>query len=152
MKREQIEQTIFGKIFLLSNQLQIEGDKLTQELTLKQWFLLLLLYKKKMENPTLNSLATVMGVTRQSVKKMVSLLEEKEFITVSKSITDSRALCIQPTTKAKDFFQRNKLVGKAFLNSVFQEVAEDDLGVAAKVLDQLLNNLTAPEKGNCGSK
>ena len=143
MKREQMEQRVFGRIFLLSNQLQIEGDKLTQELTLKQWFLLLLLYKRNMEKPTINSLSAVMGVTRQSVKKMVSILEEKEFITVSKSIDDSRALCIQPTTKVKDFFQRNKSLGEDFLESVFQGVTEDELSVTVKVLEQLLNNLAA---------
>lgn len=143
MKRKQIEQRIFSNIFLLSNQLQAEGDKLTQELTLKQWFFLLYLFKSKMEAPSVNNLAEAMGITRQSLKKMVSLLEEKDFITVKKSSIDSRALSIHPTQKAYDFFQENKTVGNILLDSVFEGITEEELIIVTKVLDQLLNNLAA---------
>jgi DNA-binding MarR family transcriptional regulator len=132
---------ILTKIFLLSNTLQMEGDKLSDELTLKQWFLLMFLYKSKMQNPSMNDLALKMGVTRQSMKKMVAVLEKSNYLSVEKSSLDSRALCIRPTEKAYQFFQQNKQLGKTLVKKVFSHVDEEELNIAVKVLQQMQKNL-----------
>lgn len=56
MKQKILELSTLTSLFQLSNKLQAEGDKLSNELTLKQWFLLLLLYKGNLKNPTVNVL------------------------------------------------------------------------------------------------
>ena len=143
MKQKLLEQSVFTSVFHLSNKLQAEGDKLSNELTLKQWFLLLLLYKGHIKNPTVNDLALEMGVTRQSMKKMVDILEKNGYLSVEKSSSDSRALCISPTTKAYDFFQKNKLLGKMLLNKVFSGITQDELTTVLWVLQKMQTNLQA---------
>lgn len=141
MKRKNIEQGILTNIFQLSNNIQSEGDKLTDELTLKQWLLLFFLYKGAIENPTVNDIALAMGVTRQSAKKMITILEKGEYLSVDKSSSDSRALCIRPTSKARDFFVKNKSLGKVLLNKVFMGINDEELSVAFQVLRIMQTNL-----------
>jgi len=141
MKQIILEQGVFTSIFYLSNKLQAEGDKLSNELTLKQWFLLLLLYKGNLNNPTVNNLALEMGVTRQSMKKMVAILEKNGYLSVEKSSSDSRALCISPTYKAYDFFQTNMLLGKKLLDKVFAGITQDELANALQLLQKMQANL-----------
>lgn len=69
MNRKMTEQIIFKTMFQLANKFQVEGNLISNELTLKQWLLLSILYKTSNDNLTMNSLALSMGVTRQSVKK-----------------------------------------------------------------------------------
>jgi DNA-binding MarR family transcriptional regulator len=142
MNRIQKEQYIFGTIFLLANQLQIQGDKLTSDLTLKQWLVLLMLYKMKTKNPSINKLAEAIGVSRQSMKKMISLLEDKGFIAIKKSLEDHRALYIQPTPQAHDFFKRNKELGEIFLESLFKDITADELDTVSEVFKKLFNKLS----------
>lgn len=136
-----MEQSILTNIFQLSNKIQVEGDKLTNELTLKQWFLLLILYKGNMKNPSVNDIASVMGVTRQSIKKMISTLEKREYLSVNKSSADNRALCICPTQKAYDFFQKNKSIGLQLLKKVFDGITEDELAITFQALCKMHCNL-----------
>jgi MarR family transcriptional regulator for hemolysin len=141
MKRQSVEMSIFKAIFQLSNRIQVEGDKLSKELTLKQWFLLLILYKGTIQNPTVNDISLAMGVTRQSTKKMISILEKGGYLTVDKSNYDSRALCIRPTDKAYDFFKNNKFLGYELLNKIFEGIEENELAMIFQVLQKMQDNL-----------
>lgn len=141
MKKLTLELSTLTSIFYLSNKIQAEGDKLSNELTLKQWFLLLLLCKGNLKNPTVNILASEMGVTRQSIKKMVDILEKNGYLLVEKSFSDSRALCISPTAKTYDFFQTNKMLGKTLLNKVFDGIAQDELVAVMQILQTMQTNL-----------
>ncbi len=146
MKRQSAEMNIFKAIFQLSNRIQVEGDKLSNELTLKQWFLLLVLYKGTIKNPTVNDISLAMGVTRQSAKKMISILEKGGYLTVSKSNYDSRALCICPTDKAYEFFQNNKFLGYELLSKIFEGIEENELAMVFQVLQKIQDNLNKKSK------
>ena len=143
MEREIVEQFIFKNIFQLSNKLQVEGDKLCKELTLKQWLLLTILYKSPNKNPSVNDIALSMGITRQSVKKILSTLEKEGYVTSMKSLTDSRALTIIPTDKAYKFLQTNKYLGNNLLGIVFNEIDTEDLVVVFDVLNKIKLNLNS---------
>lgn len=146
MKQQSEKVNIFKAIFQLSNKIQVEGDKLSNELTLKQWFLLLVLYKGTIENPTVNDISSAMGVTRQSAKKMISILERRAYVTVNKSCYDSRALCICPTDKAYEFFQNNKSLGYELLNKIFEGIEKNELAMTFQVLQKMWNNLNEKHK------
>lgn len=141
IKRNALEQSIFKSIFQLSNRIQVEGDKITDELTLKQWLLLLILYKSKIADPTINDIAASMCVTRQSTKKMVSILENRGYLAVTKSASDRRALSIRPTQKVYDFFKKNKLFGFELIEQLFQDITEEELTLASQVLHKMQKNL-----------
>jgi DNA-binding MarR family transcriptional regulator len=87
-----------------------------------------------------------MGVTRQSMKKMVATLEKSHYLSAEKSSFDSRALCIRPTEKAFNFFQQNKNLGKSLVKKVFSGIDENELAAALNVLQKMQINLHDEEK------
>jgi DNA-binding MarR family transcriptional regulator len=74
------QQFIFGCIFLLANKLQLLGDKVTGEITLKQWFMLNMIQKMDNKLPNYNEIARMIGTSRQNVSKMISVLEKKGMV------------------------------------------------------------------------
>ncbi|MEG0357565.1 MAG: hypothetical protein RR580_07535 [Christensenellaceae bacterium] len=141
MEQAIVAERIFKTVFTLSNALQASGDKLSNELTLKQWFLLLILCKKKKQNPTVNDVSNFIGVSRQSAKKMICILETRNYLLVKQSPVDSRALCISPTQKTVDFFKKNKSIGHELLHQIFDCINDDELEITLRVLQKMRDNL-----------
>ncbi len=139
---------IFKAVFQLSNRIQVEGDKIAPDLTLKQWYLLLLLCRGKMQNVTVNKLASAMGVTRQSTKKMIAILQKSSYVAVNQSQTDSRALCIEPTHKAFDFFKQNQSLGYDLLHRMLEGISQEELETALRLLNKMQNNLQKREEAS----
>jgi DNA-binding MarR family transcriptional regulator len=92
MDRTAREEYIFGSILFLSNKIQAWGDNILSGLTLKQWFLLMLISKMENKNPTINEITEFTGTSRQNIKKMIEHLDRKKYHKIKKSKTDARAL------------------------------------------------------------
>lgn len=79
MKQIQEKAFIFGAIFTLANRLQILGDKLDENITVKQWLLLATISKSEHPAPSLSEVAKTIGNSRQNVKKWLLFLKIKVF-------------------------------------------------------------------------
>lgn len=99
---------IFGSIFVLANRLQVLGDKFDENLTIKQWLLLVGILKNKSDTPTISEVASFIGNSRQNVKKMALILEKKEFLKLQKDSSDARILRISLTRKCQDYFKQRE--------------------------------------------
>lgn len=95
---------IFGAIFFLSNRIQNEGDKVFNEITTKQWFLLISIIRSGVKNPTLTEISKIIGYSRQNVKKLSVHLEKAGLVELQKDINDSRVLRISLTDKCYNYF------------------------------------------------
>jgi len=137
----QSKQFIFGSIFLLANKLQLLGDKVTQELTLKQWLLLNMLMHHTKDKPNFNDIAKIMGVTRQNVIKMINLLEHKGFVELHESTVDHRSTEVTLTKETFDYFNKKQDVGNLFLNDLFHLFSEEDLSSLKKLLMKIQDNI-----------
>lgn len=136
---------VFGSILLLANKLQIVGDGLMEGLTLKQWFLLMMLNLLQLdmgdEPATVSHVAEFTETSRQNVKKMLEVLQRKGFVTLSPSVTDHRALDVQLTPQSFEFFNRNEQLGEDFLKRLYRTVSDDDLQTVDRVFRQLFAEL-----------
>lgn len=137
MNRTEKEQIVFGNILLLSNKLQILGDNILPELTLKQWFLLIVMSKLENKSPSVNDIAEIMGSTRQNIKKILLPLESKGFVEISKSEKDSRALSIALTKKAYHYFNDMEQLAEINTNKLFRAISDNELDTFHKVLEEL---------------
>lgn len=146
MNRTTKEELIFGSILLLSNKMQIWGDALLNDLTLKQWFLLMLISKMNMQNPTIIEIAEFTGTSRQNVKKMLQHLEAKEYVCIAKSKTDGRASSVTLCKKTFDYFTDNEQKATKEVNQLFSEISEDDLDATNRTLNKLLLFLQSSPK------
>jgi len=137
MNRTEIEEYVFGSILLLANKMQIWGDKILEDLTLKQWFLLMLISKMKKINPTINEVSEFTGTSRQNVKKMLEQLEENNYLKINKSKTDARALNVSLLRKTYDYFAENEKKCTIAVNNLFSDITDDELSFTTKTFDKL---------------
>ena len=137
MDRTTIEQYIFGSILLISNKMQVWGDKTIPDLTLKQWFLLILIAKMETPDPTINEIALFSGTTRQNVKKMLEQLEEKKYVRIKKSKSDARALNVTLSRKTFDYFKETENIAEKTVNHIFSEMTDEEISVTKRTFDKL---------------
>ena len=138
MGRIEKEEYIIGSISLLSNKFSQFGDGIHKDLTYKQWFLLLMMSKMEEEEKTLNAIADFVGTTRQNVKKMITQLEEKKYVRVKQSKTDARALQIDLTKKAYNYFDKYYEKSAQKTDELFSQISEHKMDSLIKGLTDLM--------------
>lgn len=152
MNRTLKEEYIFGSILLLSNKLQIWGDGILSDITLKQWFLLLLISKMDDKEPTVKEISDFTGTSRQNVKKMLSVLENKEYVAITKSDIDARALKVELTNKTYEYFSGFEKTGNEAIHTLFTNSTDQELEVTTTTLQNILkileNNYNGRENQN----
>ena len=137
MNRLNHEAYVFGMFLLLANKLQIWGDSILEDITLKQWFLLMLI-SKMAQKPTIKEIADFSGTSRQNTKKMLEQLAKKNYVRISKSKTDDRALNVVLTKKTYSYFADNEKKTNDSLRTLFTEIHDDELVITKKTLEKIL--------------
>jgi DNA-binding MarR family transcriptional regulator len=142
MERKQLEQFIFGSIFLLSNKLQLSGDCMLEEITVKQWFLLLLMTKMPTASPSITEIANFSITSRQNTKKMLDVLEKKGFVEITPQESDRRNLSVTMTPKVQQYFNQFEATGNNYLDVLFSGIPDDNLASVQETFHAMFNNLT----------
>ena len=132
---------LFGSIFLLANRLQTLGDGYLEEVTLKQWLLLIMIHVMDRDQPSVTEVADFMGSTRQNVRKMLEVLEGKSFVTLSANSLDRRTLSVALTPKTEQLFVRFQAKGDAFLDRFFDGIPPEDLEATRRTVEALFENM-----------
>ena len=138
MDRIERSEHLFGSILLLANRLQTWGDGLVEDITFKQWFLLLLISKMVTPNPTVTEVADFAGTSRQNVKKILSILETKGYVCLNRSGSDARALNVLLTDKTFEYFRTNEDKAANAVIKLFSEVSDEELNSAIAAAGKLL--------------
>lgn len=137
---------IFGTIFVLSNKLQLLGDKMDRRLTVKQWLLLAGIFKSENPAPTIGEVAARIGSSRQNVKKMALILEKAGFVTLRKDPVDARMLRISPTQACVEHLRTREEKELRFLETLFEGFGPDELPAFCRALTKLKDNVQEMEK------
>jgi len=124
-------------ILLLANKLQIWGDGILEDITLKQWFLLMLITKMA-QKPTIKEIADFSGTSRQNTKKMLEQLAKKNYVRITKSKSDERALNVVLTKKTFSYFADIEKITYDSLRTLFTEIHDDELVITEKTLEKIL--------------
>lgn len=141
-----LQAQLFGSFFTLSNRLQIAGDALDPQMTLKQWLMIAVLVKS--EEPTLSvtELAQRMGSSRQNVKKMAQLLENRGFLAIEKHEDDKRYLQVRVTSACLAHCKGRQPKEEAFIETLFAGFSAEELGKLSLSLAKLSDNIAKLEK------
>ena len=140
MNDKENQQFIFGYLFLLANKLQILGDQLTEDITLKQWFLLNMIKNMENKTPNFNDIAEVMGTSRQNVSKTISVLQKKGMVKLHPSMKDQRSIYVELTEASYKYFQNKEDIGNLFLDRIFTDIDGKEIETAASVLGRMMKN------------
>ncbi len=148
MNNDQAKAYIFGTIFTLANKLQILGDKFDSNLTVKQWLLLAGIHNSGNNAPTISSIAKIIGNSRQNVKKMILILENKGFVTIESDSKDARVQQIRLTKKCYDYFAKREERELDFLKQLFDGFHTTDIKNLANGIKKLENNIVTMGRAN----
>lgn len=136
MKQYYLQQ-IYSTIFYLSNKIQTEGDKLDDNITVRQWMTLLAILHLPEGRANYNQLADMMGYSKQNAKNLVTVLERKGFVKIGKSDTDHRAVQIQVSESCKTFLRNYYERGNSYIDGIFKDFDENELQALWKLLRKL---------------
>jgi len=135
---------IYAAIHLLANRLQTVGDKLDPSISSKQWFLLVAVSKftdLKGAPPNIGDIANGLGTSRQNIKKMANLLEQRGFLKLEKDKSDLRSIRLLLTERCEDYFQSREQRDDEYLERIFRGIEEETLVILCKGMGKLIENL-----------
>ena len=143
------QKRIFGRLFLLSNKLQVIGDQIISgEMTITQWLLTAAIAKFGDSHPTLRELAELMGSSHQNVKQIAVKLQKTGFLDIRKDETDLRATRYSLTVKSYGVWKNNEGKVKYLLTELFKDLSEDEINLLEDFLNKLYEDVSKMEKTN----
>lgn len=150
MLTEQMKFT-FGALFALANRLQILGDQIDPDISIKQW-LFLAVMPTLGPAPTISAIARTTGSSHQNVKKMASALEKRGFIRLYKDAKDARVTRAELTDKCAAFFAGRDAAATAFIQRLFLNFSDSDMNGLFVGLQKLTENVTTMENTSDAQK
>lgn len=131
---------IFASIFVLQNRLQTIFDKAEVDVTLKQ-FMLLAIVKNSDDDTTFTHLGHILGSSRQNIKKLALLLEEKGFLIVTQDPHNKRKGFIELTPKAEQYFVEINQHHVEKLDLLFQDFTDEELHLFYQLVSKLYDRI-----------
>ncbi|MCQ4794206.1 MarR family transcriptional regulator [Anaerofustis stercorihominis] len=135
------EHLIFGLFFMLSNKLQVLGDSFYEEITVKQWFVLVVIDTFKEEYPSLSDVAEMVGSSHQNVKQIVNKLTDKGYLQIVRDENDKRRSLIKMTDKCEKLQRDYKEKENEFMTNLFKGTKDEDLKKVVEVFLRLSDNI-----------
>lgn len=146
---ERRRKAIFSTLFIAGNRLQTIFDRRIPQVSLKQFMLLSIVWQSE-EQLTFTQLGDLLGCSRQNIKKLAEVLRKKGFITIQRSPDDPRAMCICPTEKVADFFQKEFRQYEGELKYLFEVYTDREIETLFLLLSKLyagIENLEKKQEG-----
>lgn len=142
---EKQRKAIFSTLFIAGNRLQTLFDHRIPQVSLKQ-FMLLTIVRQSKEQLTFTELGSILGCSRQNIKKLAEILEKKGFITIQQSPHDTRAMCISPTEKMDYYFENDFSQYQEELKYLFEVYTDKEVETLFALLSKLYAGIENLEK------
>lgn len=133
---------LFALLGAFANRMQAFGDTVFDEVTWKQWFVMLGTSVFD-DPPSVSEVAGFVGTSHQNVKQLLLRLQSIGMIRLAKDPRDQRRTLAHLTDKATAFEQKYRKHSMQFMEELFKDIPPDDLAVARRVLNRMDDNLRA---------
>lgn len=137
---ENQQKAIFSSLFIIGNKLQTLFDNHIPDISLKQ-FMLLSTIRNSKELLTFTQLGKLMGCSRQNVKKLACVLEQKGFIEIIKSPSDARALSVKMTKKTNEYWENDFFEYQNELLYLFEIYSKEEIAMLFELLMKLYSGI-----------
>ncbi|MBN2135513.1 MAG: hypothetical protein JW737_07270, partial [Acidobacteria bacterium] len=132
MKRSEIvdlKKRLFASFFVISNNLQVIADRelVNDDLTTKQWYLLIMMSKTGEQEPMLTRVAEEMNTTHQNAKQLAIKLQKRGFLEFVKDTADQRKLRLRQTDKCKQYWDERASDDEVFFDSLFKGFSDEEI-------------------------
>lgn len=133
---ENQKKAIFSTLFIAGNRLQTLFDQRIPMVSLKQ-FMLLAIIRQSPAPLTFTQLGSLLGCSRQNIKKLADVLMKKDFVSIQQSPQDARAMCVYLTKKGNDYFNSDFLEYQQELSYLFEVYTDKELETLFALLSKL---------------
>ena len=142
LEEQELESSFFlvGLLSAFMNRFQAFGDKIFEEISWKQCFVLICIQLFK-EPPSLKELANVMGSSHQNIKQMLIKLEKSGYIEVLQDKVDKRKQRIVLTKKADEYSKQHDALSQEAMKQLYNEIDEEDIKITIKTILHMERNL-----------
>ncbi|MEH7106764.1 MarR family winged helix-turn-helix transcriptional regulator [Bacillus sp. JJ1764] len=130
-------QQTYGTLFSLANKIQVKGDKFLELLTSRQYMAMVAIAHLPEDETTLNNIARKLGTTKQSVKQVITIMENKGYVTVVPSRKDKRAINVKITKTGNEVLLVVAEKGIFFLEQLFKKLSTEELETMWYLLKKL---------------
>ena len=114
--------------------------------------MLLSIVRQAKEPMTFTQLGSLLGCSRQNIRKLADVLVKKGFITIGQSPSDTRAMCICPTEKVNDYFQNDFSKYQNELKYLFEVYTDKEIETLFMLLSKLYTGIENLEKKTAGQE
>ena len=126
---------------MLSNRLQILGDRFDPTITSKQWHVLAVISKFDQKQPNIGDVARVLGTSRQNIKKIANILQHRGFVKMEKDRNDMRNILLTLTEQCEEYYKGREQMEHDYLESVFSGLDDEALNSLMSGMSKLLSNV-----------
>lgn len=138
--RQDQQKAVFSTLFIAGNLLQTLFDNHIPQVSLKQFMLLSLV--RQAEPPlSLTRLGSLLGCSRQNVKKLAAVLERKGFLSVAPDPEDARAAAVSLTEQGRRFFQVEFAAYQGELDHLFALYSDQELETLFRLFSRLYQGI-----------
>ncbi|MBU3176809.1 MarR family transcriptional regulator [Clostridium estertheticum] len=130
-------QQTYATLFSLANKLQVKGDEYLVSMTSRQYMVMVAIAHLKEDETTINNIARKLGTTKQSVKQMITILENKKYIITVPSQKDKRAINVKFTQYGKQISMKVAERGIYFFADLFKDFKKEELEIFWILLKKL---------------
>lgn len=141
--RDSMSKALFVNLFIQQNRVQTTFDKVSSEISTKQWLLLAMIANCP-EPKTLTRIGQLMGCSRQNVKQLADSLEKKGFLNIKKG--GSRSVCLELTEKADQYYDEICEMRKDFLNKLYVKLTDEDIKQLYALQTKIFKGIEAVEE------
>ena len=142
------KRALFGMLFALDNNLQAAGDTFYEEISAKQFYILMCLYLFQGNNPTIGELSEIAGSSHQNVKQIINKLEKTGIIKTYPDSEDKRKLRIMYTEEMTDFSEKYNSQENEFIGRLYQGISNDEIVATYETISKIDKNLTKIREEN----
>lgn len=130
-------QQIYATLFSLTNKLQIKGDEFCEQITSRQFMALVAIIHLPENETTLNNIARKLGTTKQSVKQLITILENKGFVLTVPSKYDKRAVNVKITESGAKAMTECAEKSMGFFGNLSKDFSIEEMEILWTLLKKL---------------
>ncbi|HBE76247.1 MAG TPA: MarR family transcriptional regulator [Firmicutes bacterium] len=130
-------QQTYATLFSLANKIQMKGDQYFQSLTSRQFMAMIAILHLPEDETTLNNIAKKLGTSKQSVKQLITIIENKGYVTLVSSRKDKRAVNINITESGKQVMLECSAKGLNFFGDLFKDFTTKEMELLWELLKKM---------------
>jgi DNA-binding MarR family transcriptional regulator len=138
-ERIEMEKYILVILFLIQQRWGyiINKELAEDEITTKQWLLMIVLANAFENPPSMQKVADAMSTTHQNVKQLATRLEDRGFLKINRDPNNRRALRLNVTKDCMAYWEKRSPEDMQSIKSFFSSLKDQEVNELFKIMSKL---------------